>query len=62
MGKNSKEFKRNTIKLIKLKNRKKENLKFRKRRGIWRIGTNYSKANFGIVFKNIEILRKIVQN
>ncbi len=30
MGRKSKEFKRNKIKLIKLKNRKKENLKFRK--------------------------------
>ncbi len=33
MKKKSKEFKRNKIKLIKLKNRKKENLKFRK---IWK--------------------------
>ncbi len=55
-------------KLIKFKNRKKKiwnseklerNLK--KLRGIWRTGTQF-KANFGTVFKNNEILRKILQN
>ncbi len=66
MKKKSKEFKRNKIKLIKLKNRKKENLIFQKigkefkekLRGIWLV-QNYSKTNFGTVFKNNEVLRKI---
>ncbi len=58
---NSKDFKRNKIKLIKLKNRKKENLKFRKigkefkekLRGIRQTGTKLFQSKFwNSVFKN----------
>ncbi len=70
MKKKSKKFKRNKIKLIKLKNRKKkiwnsENLE-RNLKKNWevfdKLVQNYSKVNFGTVFKNNEILRKILQN
>ncbi len=42
MKRNSKEFKKNKIKLIKLKNRKKENLKFRK------IGREFTEKLIGL--------------
>ncbi len=65
--KNSKEFKRNKIKLMKFKTRKKD-LEFqnleRNLKKSWEVFDelvqNYSKANFGTVFKNNKILRKIV--
>ncbi len=69
--KNSKEFKRNKIKLIKLKNRKKGKFEIPKNWNVnlkksWEVSDelvqNYSKVNFGTVFKNNEILRKILQN
>ncbi len=70
MKKKTKEFKRNKIKLIKFKNKKKENLKFEKlERNLkksWEVFDElvqiYSKANFGTAFKNNEILRKMLQN
>ncbi len=67
--KNSKEFKKNLIKLIKLKNRKKNfksKILERNLKKSWEVFDelvqNYSKANFGTAFKINEIFRKIWQN